>query len=159
MLSSRRAFITGAFAILAGCGFAPVYGPDGRGAKLRGQIEFFEPGDRNAFALVSQLENRLGRTESPVYQLSVSIALSTDGLAVTSDQATTRFNVIGTARYALRDLDDKLLTDGTVKSFTGYSTTGTTVATQAAERDAYDRLMTALADQIVTRLIAASDGF
>ena len=50
----------------------------------------------------------------------------------------------------------KVLLSGNVDSFTGYSATGTTVATRAAERDAYERLMTILADQIVTRLEAGA---
>jgi LPS-assembly lipoprotein len=45
------------------------------------------------------------------------------------------------------------VTSGSVDNFTGYSATGTTVATLAAERDAQERLMTILADQIVTRLL------
>ena len=48
------------------------------------------------------------------------------------------------------------VTSGTVDSFTGYSATGSTVATRAARADAEERLTTILADQIVTRLIAAA---
>jgi LPS-assembly lipoprotein len=43
-----------------------------------------------------------------------------------------------------------------VSNFTGYSTFGTPVATQAAERDAEARLMQMLADQMLTRLVAAA---
>jgi LPS-assembly lipoprotein len=43
-----------------------------------------------------------------------------------------------------------------VESFTAFSAAGSPVATQAAERDAEQRLMTILADQLVTRLIATT---
>jgi LPS-assembly lipoprotein len=42
-----------------------------------------------------------------------------------------------------------------VDNFTGYSATGTTVATQASKQDAEKRLMVILAEQIITRLYAA----
>jgi LPS-assembly lipoprotein len=48
-----------------------------------------------------------------------------------------------------------LLADS-VSTFTAYSTTSTSVATTAARRDAQDRLMTALADQVMSRLLASS---
>jgi LPS-assembly lipoprotein len=44
---------------------------------------------------------------------------------------------------------------GSVDNFTSYSATGTTVATLAAERDAQERLMIQLADQIFVRLASA----
>ena len=47
------------------------------------------------------------------------------------------------------------MTSGTVNNFTAYSATGSTVATLAAERDALERLMVILGDQITTRLFAA----
>ncbi|WP_208347372.1 LPS assembly lipoprotein LptE [Pseudaestuariivita rosea] len=160
MLFSRRLFVLGGLAALSGCGFAPVYGPAGEATKLRGRISFEEPTTRAAFDFVSQLEDRLGRPQSAAYMLSYTIETDETGVAVTSDQSTTRFNISGRIQYALSDVaTGALLTDGDVMNFTSYSTTGTTVATQAAERDAYERLMTAMADQVVSQLIAASNDF
>ncbi len=63
---------------------------------------------------------------------------------------------MGTVAYSLRDLETgAIVTSGDVTSFTGYSATGTTVAVQAAERDAEARLMAILADQLLIRLLAA----
>jgi LPS-assembly lipoprotein len=47
---------------------------------------------------------------------------------------------------------------GRVSDFTGFSATGSTVATLAAERDATARLMVILADQIVDRLVISASG-
>ncbi|HCQ58330.1 MAG TPA: hypothetical protein DIU10_10575, partial [Sulfitobacter sp.] len=52
-------------------------------------------------------------------------------------------------------LGGQIVTSGKVESFTGYSATGTTVATRAAELDAQERLMVILADLVVSRLYAA----
>jgi LPS-assembly lipoprotein len=58
--------------------------------------------------------------------------------------------------FALRDLTTgQIVTSGTVENFTGYSATGTTVATLASAQDAQERLMRILAEQIIARLYAA----
>lgn len=140
---------------LAGCGFSPAYAPGAAATKLLGGIVVDEPVDRNSYLLVQQLEHRLGRASAPRYGLSLALEVKEERMAVDATNITTRFNVIGKATYALRDLGDgKVLQTGTVDSFTGYSATGSTVATRATERDARERLMTILADQITTRLIA-----
>lgn len=150
----RRTFLT-LTAALAGCGFTPVYGPGGAGHELQNAVLVDDPGDRNAYQLVRRIEERLGRATAARYGLSIALSVSEESMAVTADGKTTRFDLVGKATYALRALDSgAVLRTGSVDSFTGYSTTGTTVATLAAERDARERLMTILADQIVTRLFA-----
>jgi len=105
---------------------------------------------------VRHIEERLGRTSSPTYALSIAIELGEERMAITTDNVATRFNLLGKATYALRALDGgKVVTSGIVQSFTGYSTTGSTAATRAAEQDASERLMVILGDQIVARLVAA----
>ncbi len=157
--SDRRRVLLGALALggLSACGFAPAYGPNGTATRLQNRILVDAPGDRASFLLVQQLETRLGRSASPDFGLSIALELKQEQMAIAANNITTRFNVIGKATYALRDLGDgKVLTTGSVDSFTGYSATGTTAATQTARADAQERLMVILADQIVTRLIAAS---
>ena len=68
-----------------------------------------------------------------------------------------RYSLAGKADYKLVDAQtDAVLLTGEVASFTSWSATGSTVATQTAEDDAHKRLMVMLADQIVTRLIATA---
>jgi len=62
---------------------------------------------------------------------------------------------VGVAGYALSDTTGTVLTSGTVNSFTGYSATGNTTVSLASERDARERLMIILGDQITARLLAA----
>lgn len=156
-LYNRRFFLFGCFAALSACGFSPAYGPSGSAGRLQNAILVDEPKERAAFLLTQHLEDRLGRANGPRYGLSYAIDLKTAPIAISTNNVTTRYNLLGTITYALRDLNGgAVLSTGKVDSFTGYSASGTTVATQAAERDAQIRLMTILADQIVTRLIAVS---
>jgi LPS-assembly lipoprotein len=155
-LSDRRGFLFGTLA-LGACGFAPAYGPNGAAGRLQNAILVDEPADRDSYLLVQQLESRLGRADVPRFGLSLALDVKEERMAIAANNITSRFNLIGRATYALRDMaTGEVLTTGTVDSFTGYSATGSTAASQAAERDAHQRLMVILADQITTRLMAAS---
>jgi LPS-assembly lipoprotein len=152
---NRRFLLILPLLALGACGFQPVYGSGGTGAALQNRVLVDTPDDRFGYFLVRELETRLGRTNAPAYGLGLTITTEEDGLAIDSTGTTTRYNILGTADFALRDLTTgQIVTSGKVESFTGYSATGTTVATLAAEQDAQKRLMTILADQIVTRLHA-----
>jgi LPS-assembly lipoprotein len=154
----RRLFLGFALATLAGaCGFAPVYGPGGAAEGLRGSLLVAAPDDRNAFVLVRHLERRLGQPQNAPYLLSYKIATTRQGVGITPAQETTRFNVLGRIEYTVTDRATMaVLSEGAVENFTGYSATGSIVATIEATRDAEERLMIILADQIVSRLIATA---
>ena len=152
----RRALLLAPLA-LAACGFAPVYGPGGTGSALQGRVGVAAPADRVSYLLVRTLEERLGRAAAPAYDLSLALETTQEALAIDPAGNTRRFNLLGRADYALTDLaTGDVVTSGRVENFTGYSATGTAVATLAAEQDAQARLMTILADAIVARLTAAS---
>ena len=152
----RRAVLLGALA-LAGCGFTPSFGPGGAAEGLRGALLVDTPTDRDTFLLTRRIEERLGRADAPRYGLSASMTLSEEPLALTRTNIITRFNVVGKADWILRDLGSGAeLARDTAASFTGYSTTGTTVETLAASRDARERLATILADQIIAQLLATA---
>ncbi len=165
--SQRRIVLSGLIA-LAGCGFAPAYGTRGPARALLGTVAVDPPTNRESFNFVRQLELRLGHASQPRYRLKHSIGVTLDGVGLTSAQETTRYNIVGTAAFTLSDsATDEILVSDRVTAFTGYSvgtvdttvsppSTSSTVSTRAAEQDAHDRLMVDLADQVVTRLIAAS---
>ena len=157
LLYSRRIVLALPLA-LAACGFSPVYGPDGAGTKLRGQVLVQEPSTQAGYLLTRHLETRLGRSGSSArYGLDTVISLDEDELAINAAGDITRFNLIGIVEYTLRDTTDgSVLTSGQVENFTAYSATGTTVATLAAESDAVERLMVILGDQITARLFATA---
>lgn len=149
--------------LAAACGFSPVYAPGGTGAALHGQIAVQSPegirgaSSTDAYFLVQNLEQRLGRGGS-AYQLDLTLRTSEEGQAITADNAITRYSVTGTAEFSLtRQSDGRTVASGTVRNFTGYSATGSTVETLAGERDAHERLMVILADQITAQILATAD--
>ncbi|WP_226624237.1 LPS assembly lipoprotein LptE [Alloyangia pacifica] len=155
----RRTLLAACGALaLAGCGFTPAYGPQGGGQKLLGQIAFVDPGSPDAYLYTRRIEERLGRAAPGApYRLDTSLKTETSGHGSLADGNTTRIRVIGTASFTLRDaVTNEALTSGDTSSFTGYSTTGSTAATQAAERDAEERLMIMLADRVIDRLLLAA---
>lgn len=158
-LFNRRYVLLGLPA-LATCGFTPVYGPGGSAEKLRGAVLVDAPTTRDSFDLVAALEERLGRPKTPKYGLNVVLSITEEGLAVSGSNDITRYNVIGGARYTLRALATNTpVCDGTVRTFTGYSASDQAVSTVVAARNAKERLMTALADKIVTNLLLNSGVF
>lgn len=153
----RRQFLFALPLAVAACGFSPVYGPGGTGTALQNAVSIAAPEDRSSYLLVRRLEERLGRTASPRFGLSLTLDTREEELGIDPDGNIDRFNLVGVAGYVLNDLDTGAeIGSGTVNSFTGYSATGSTVVTLAAERDARERLMVILADQIVARLLAAT---
>ncbi|SLN72530.1 hypothetical protein ROA7450_04039 [Roseovarius albus] len=157
LLSDRRTFLLGGLGALAGCGFSPAYGPQGAATVLQDNILLDAPKTRSSYIFVREFETRMGRGEGGKYALSYSVTFYSDAVSIDKNDTTNRRNLVGTATYALRDRDTrKVLTSGKETNFTGYSTSGTTVASQAARRDAQVRLMTILADQVIRQLTAAA---
>jgi LPS-assembly lipoprotein len=153
---SRRSVLLAPL-VLAACGFAPAYAPGGAATRLRGTVRVQDPTDKNAFDLVERLEERLGRPESPLYDLAYTITTEAVGVGITTENQITRFNLKGVIDFSLTDrATGARVAGGRVQSFTAYSATGSTVAGLAAEEDAAYRLMRILADQIVTRLIGVA---
>ena len=159
MSSSDRRTLLALFAALplAACGFAPVYGPGGAGSALRDRLRIEPPDTRQGFVLVARLEDRLGRAEAPTHVLTWDLETSQRDLAIPGTNAITRVNLLGTLSFRVVEAgSDVQVQAGSVSTFTAYSTTGSPVATVAARRDAEDRLMVALADQLVSRLLAGA---
>ena len=157
----RRQTLIGlaALAGLAGCGLTPAYGPQGNASVLQDNLRVSAPGRREGFLISQRLEDRFGRNDSGRYVLTVTPTVRRQGLATSVEGTTNRFQLTGRADYALRDaVEDRVVRQGQVTNFTGYSATGSTVATLAAERDAAARLMTILADEIVDRLVLSARG-
>jgi LPS-assembly lipoprotein len=158
MWLSKRGFLSvGALLALVACGFSPAYAPGGSGQMLQNAILTAEPRDKPAFDLVERIEERLGPSDNPRYALSYTISLKPVGVAISTANAITRYNLTGAVEWELSDVTTGAnLTGGKAENFTSYSATGSTVAGLAAKDDATQRLMRIMADQIVTQLLATS---
>ena len=151
-LSSRRGFFLAALA-LAGCGFAPVNGVNSKSQMLRNTVLVQAPTNWVEFELVRNLEVQLGQAVSKLYDLQYKLSVDEEIIVVSAAQEINRFSLVGLLDYSLVDSGGVVLLTETAKSFTGYSATGTTVATQRSKRDAYDRLMVILAKQVSNSLL------
>lgn len=114
------------------------------------------PATPAGYRLRSRLEDRLGRAERPTWGLAVDLDVAEEATAIAADGSQTRFTLLGRARWRLIDAEGAAVAAGEERAFTAYSTTATTVATDAAAEDARDRLATMLADQLVIRLLAVA---
>ncbi|WP_281995423.1 LPS assembly lipoprotein LptE [Ruegeria faecimaris] len=144
--------------LAAACGFQPVYAPGGTGEALHGKVAVTEPNSVESYLLVQNLEQRLGRDASAqkLYDLDVKVATATQSAAIRTTNETNRYTIEGRAEFSLRSAETgRILVSGNVHDFVGYSAAGSTVSTLADERDATERLMIILSDQIVNRLYAA----
>ena len=155
--SDRRFFCLGALAALSSCGFTPVHGTGGSAAGLRGQIDFVDPTTRTGFVLVKHLEDRLGLPSAPRYRMAYRVQTTSSGLAISNSNNVERVNLNGVLDYSMTDLTTgQVVTADSVRSFTSYATTVSTVSTRAAEQDAEDRLMIILGDLAIARLLATA---
>lgn len=156
--SDRRAFLKLlAAAPVAACGFTPAFAPGGPAAGLRNAVRPNDPGDKNGYDFVAEVESQLGRADDPRYGLAYAISSYTTGVAITTSWAITRYQLVGRVDYSLRDLaTGKQLTQGNTNSFVSYSAAGTPVSTLTDEEAANTRLMTILADQVVAQLVATA---
>ena len=153
-LSNRRGFLLAALA-LAGCGFVPVNGVSSKSQMLRNTVLVQAPTNRVEFELVRNLEVQLGQATSKLYDLRYKLNVDEDIIIVSAAQEINRFSLVGVLEYSLIDNDGVVLLSKTTKSFTGYSATGTTVATQRSKRDANNRLMVILAKQVSNFLLTS----
>jgi LPS-assembly lipoprotein len=157
--SDRRGFLAAlALPALAGaCGFTPLYGEGAPATAMAGRVDVGLIEGAAGFTMRERLTGRLGPATAPTHRLDVALELERTGVALTQENITTRYNVVGTATYALFPLaGGPAVTSGTLRLVTGYSAPTTAAASafaiRAAERDAGQRLAVNLADQIVQRL-------
>ena len=138
---------------LAGCDLVPVNGANTKFQLLRNTVLVQAPTNRVEFELVRNLEVQLGQAVSKLYDLKYKLSVDEEIIVVSAAQEINRFSLVGLLEYSLVDSGGVVLLTETAKSFTGYSATGTTVATQRSKRDAYDRLMVILAKQVSNSLL------
>jgi LPS-assembly lipoprotein len=151
-ITSRRAALLALLAVGA-CGFTPALAPGGGMLKLRNTVAVSAPDTIAGFAIRSRLIDRLGLATTPIATLSVNVEQALDVASQSQSGSTLRYNVVGAAGWQLTAANGTVWGSGQVEGFTSYAATGSTVATQSAATDAVRRLMTILADKVVTQLM------
>lgn len=108
------------------------------------------------FALRERLVERLGHPKAPTHSLAVDLDIRQESAALTRDDITTRYLVLGTATFRLVPLAAGAPIAGAVAAQTAYSApaddTASAFAMRAAALAAEERVAQALADRIALRL-------
>lgn len=146
--------------LLAGCGFAPLYGDKG-GAEPAvkdslSAIAISPIPDYNGQFLRNALIDRLyfnGRPHAPKARLNVKLTSTETNLGIQKDATSTRSQLTLHARYNLVSTEtSRVLTSGAVSTIVGYSILEAQYGTLATQRDAYKRGLSELSEQLVGRL-------
>ena len=149
-LSNRRIFLAFGGAFLAGCALQPAHQMQSVD-QILSSITLETPRDRRSFYFRNALEDRLGSSNpAPQYGLSYKLSTAASRSAIAQDGRSLRQQVEGT----VRDLtNNAVVYTQNRRAFAGYSTNGSSAATQAAARDAERRLMQQLADEVIRDLM------
>ena len=145
--------------LAASCGFRPIHegsrktpGPE----NPRVLVELI-PGAAG-FALREQLVERLGVPENPTHRLAVDLEIREEDAAITQEDVTTRYLVLGRAAYRLVPIggEGEAIGDEVVAQ-TGYSApiddNASVFATRTAALAAEERVASTLADRIALKLV------
>lgn len=162
LYSDRRKFLIALGALpLAGCGFQPVYQQGGAARALHGDIQFNLIDSREGFVLLEQLEKRLGAGEASArFAANIVLMIEETELTLTAATGLVRTTLNGTIKLTVTDR-----TSGTevfadkLRDTVAYSGNEETLVTSSSKRDAYDRLVLTLADQIVLRLTSTAENW
>lgn len=146
---------------VAGCGFRPLYGKSGGSdAAALSTIQINQIPDRIGQKLRSLLLERLapkGPARRTDYTLSVTLKEAKRELAIRKDETATRANLVITAKFSLtaRRRPARGSFTGTAASTNSYNVLQSEFATLSAEKDARDRALNTIADEIRLRVAAA----
>lgn len=146
---------------LSGCGFRPLYAQAEDGTGLGDRLAAVEigeiPGPQGRefrVALNSQMYPA-GRPASAVtrYVLNVRLKVDREGLAIQPDASITRYDYNLTGRYRLVDMETgKVAHRGIATAKTAYNVVDSQFATLSARRDAEDRAIRSLSEEIRMRI-------
>ena len=151
--------------LVSGCGLRPLYanGSKGAVAQVLADVDVAPIEGHSGFLVRNALRDRLQATQrgegaGKRLRLDVRLEDSITGFGVRADDAVTRERRTLRARYQLVDAaSGEVLLDATAFSDAGIDVVGSEYATIAAESSALERLASAVADQIVTRLAVFAD--
>ena len=148
---------------LAGCGFQPLYGRQGGSqpgnTELLASIRVGRILDREGQILRNYLIDRLnpgGLTSPKAYSLSTSLTVRTQRLGVRIDETTVRARVDVDATSTLRGSEIEEQTFES-RTFASYNDSDDDYAALVAERDAIDRALRVIADDMRLQLASFFD--
>lgn len=146
----------------AGCGFQPLYGRSQASGPVAAQLAGVRVGgieDRLGQQLRNALVDRItpaGEPGAPLYILDVKLNEQIEGLASSQDGHATLARLSLNATYVLRHAqgEGRTLDEGNSRSVVSFRMLGPRYGGVATERDAEERAVTELAEDMRSRLAA-----
>jgi LPS-assembly lipoprotein len=145
-----------AAALLAGCGFTPLYATPGVGPGLS-SIEVAAPKGRVGYLLREELDDALARdkTVAPNWRLDLEVTQTRDPYGLRRDDVAERYELGLQVRYILTELSSgKVAHSGVVTSHVSYDAADQPYAGIAARQDSQQRAAWDAARKIHLDLIA-----
>ena len=149
----------GALTALTGCGFSPLYAENEQGETVATElaaIRIDPMRDRVGQQMHNLLRDRLNPTGQPVspdYRLLLELTETRSELGVRRDETATRANLKLDANFYLRRAGSgEQILSGRSTSTTSYDILEEPFASTISERDARERALREVADDIETRL-------
>lgn len=158
-LSARFGALLAALALLAGCGFQPLYGTtasSGGVTEQYQQIRVDPIPDRIGQQIRNFLLDRLnpyGQPARPAYRLVVEPTISFTELGIERDETATRALLLLNVQYfLLESATGRQLFSGSARSTNSFNIVDSDFATKSAENDALERAAREVSDAIRIRL-------
>ena len=157
-MSWSKAFTAVLFsALLAGCGFHPLYarGPAGGGAQDFATVRVAPVADRIGQQFRNDLIDMLtpkGEPENPRYILRAELTESIQDLAVAKSANATRGNVHMSVTFRLEQVGGDVVLSGTSASIASYNVLESEFATRSALENVRERTVRQLAENVRVRL-------
>jgi LPS-assembly lipoprotein len=152
----RLVSFLGLMALLAGCGFTPIYGDAGLGSSLS-RIAVTTQDDRLGYRVREQLEDALGRDggQAPVWRLEMTLEQSRRPLGRRIDDTATRYELTVRGRWTLTPVAGGPARSGVETVTTTYAAADQPFAAITAQQDGEDRAAAELARLIRLDLMQA----
>ena len=143
-----------ALLLLGACGFKPVYATSTSTNSVRNNFDLSAPTDRGTYEFHHNLKGQISDNPQAQYALSYTIFQSATNAATDADGKSHRGVLKGSLAYRITGkINGETVKTGNVKGFTSYSALTSSVASDAAGRDATIRLMKILSDNLVDELM------
>jgi LPS-assembly lipoprotein len=141
--------------LLPGCGYQPLYGANTPAAQQLPLVQINNIPNRLGQQLRNSLIDRFyrdGRPASPEYTLDISLAPSVYKLGIALDDSATRAELNLLATYTLRNTQGAAVLSGSTNAVSNFNILRSQYATLIGERDAYDRSVAQVSDDITRRI-------
>ena len=143
--------------ILSSCGYQPIYSKDKKTGEELLSISIINIKDRTGQILRNSLLNKINPERKRVflkYRLYVEIFESKTELGLRRDMSATRTDLSVNAKYKLRNIKDgRIVYESESNSISSFDVVESVYATLIAEKDAKEKSLKVLSDDIYTNLV------